>query len=83
MMMMEENGKLLFSLPGVPYEVKPLIKDQIIPYLKDKFSLHYLSTRIVSVVGIPKVFWQIKLKTGNLPAGKPFIVLSSCRNPLN
>lgn len=53
-MMMEENGKLLFSLPGVPYEVKPLIKDQIVPYLKDKFSLHYLSTRIVSVVGIPE-----------------------------
>lgn len=53
-MMMEENGKLLFSLPGVPFEVKPLIKDQIIPYLKEKFSLNYLSTRIVSVVGIPE-----------------------------
>ncbi|MCS3529637.1 CinA family nicotinamide mononucleotide deamidase-related protein [Chryseobacterium sp. JUb7] len=53
-MMMEENGKLLFSLPGVPYEVKPLIKDQIIPYLKEKFNLNYISTRIVSVVGIPE-----------------------------
>ncbi len=52
--MMEENGKLLFSLPGVPYEVKPLIKDQIIPYLHEKFSLNYISTRIVSVVGIPE-----------------------------
>lgn len=53
-MMMEENGKLLFSLPGVPYEVKPLIKDQIIPYLHQKFSLNYITTRIVSVVGIPE-----------------------------
>ncbi|CAD7799990.1 Nicotinamide-nucleotide amidohydrolase PncC [Chryseobacterium aquaeductus] len=53
-MMMEQDGKLSFSLPGVPYEVKPLIKDQIIPYLKDKFSLNYLTTRIVSVVGIPE-----------------------------
>ncbi|MCY0977697.1 CinA family nicotinamide mononucleotide deamidase-related protein [Chryseobacterium wangxinyae] len=53
-MMMEENGKLSFSLPGVPYEVKPLIKDQIVPYLKEKFSLNYISTRIVSVVGIPE-----------------------------
>ncbi|MCY0967860.1 CinA family nicotinamide mononucleotide deamidase-related protein [Chryseobacterium wangxinyae] len=53
-MMMEENGKLSFSLPGVPYEVKPLIKDQIVPYLKDKFSLNYISTKIVSVVGIPE-----------------------------
>ncbi|GAA4152801.1 competence/damage-inducible protein A [Chryseobacterium ginsenosidimutans] len=53
-MMMEQDGKLLFSLPGVPYEVKPLIKDQIVPYLHKKFSLNYISTRIVSVVGIPE-----------------------------
>lgn len=51
-MMMRYNDKLSFSLPGVPYEVKPLIKDQIVPYLKDTFSLHYITTRIVSVVGI-------------------------------
>jgi len=53
-MMMEQDGKLLFSLPGVPYEVTPLIKDQIIPYLQEKFKLNYISTRIVSVVGIPE-----------------------------
>lgn len=53
-MMMEKDGKLCFSLPGVPYEVKPLVKNQIIPYLKDKFSLNYISTRIISVVGIPE-----------------------------
>lgn len=53
-MMMQQNGKLSFSLPGVPYEVKPLIKGQIIPYLKEKFNLNYISTRIVSVVGIPE-----------------------------
>ncbi|WP_292010686.1 CinA family nicotinamide mononucleotide deamidase-related protein [Chryseobacterium sp.] len=53
-MMMEYKGKVCFSLPGVPYEVKPLIKDQIIPYLKDKFKLSYIHTRIVSVVGVPE-----------------------------
>ncbi|MCA6068350.1 CinA family nicotinamide mononucleotide deamidase-related protein [Chryseobacterium sp. RG1] len=53
-MMMEQDGKLLFSLPGVPYEVKPLIKDQIVPFLQEKFNLNYISTRIVSVVGIPE-----------------------------
>ncbi|MEY8760940.1 CinA family nicotinamide mononucleotide deamidase-related protein [Chryseobacterium tongliaoense] len=53
-MMMELNGKLSFSLPGVPYEVKPLIKDQIVPYLKNHFNLNYIATRIVSVVGIPE-----------------------------
>ncbi|WP_265131463.1 CinA family nicotinamide mononucleotide deamidase-related protein [Chryseobacterium oranimense] len=53
-MMMEQDGKLSFSLPGVPYEVKPLIRDQIVPYLKEKFNLYYIHTRIVSVVGIPE-----------------------------
>lgn len=53
-MMMEQDGKLLFSLPGVPYEVKPLIKDQIVPFLQEKFKLNYISTRIISVVGIPE-----------------------------
>ncbi|MDN5477662.1 MAG: CinA family nicotinamide mononucleotide deamidase-related protein [Chryseobacterium sp.] len=53
-MMMEQDGKLCFSLPGVPYEVKPLIRDQIVPYLKEKFNLYYIYTRIVSVVGIPE-----------------------------
>ncbi|MGH1515951.1 CinA family nicotinamide mononucleotide deamidase-related protein [Chryseobacterium sp. JK1] len=53
-MMMELDGKLCYSLPGVPYEVKPLIKDQIIPYLQEKFNLQYIHTRIISVVGIPE-----------------------------
>nr|WP_314495772.1 CinA family nicotinamide mononucleotide deamidase-related protein [uncultured Chryseobacterium sp.] len=67
-MMIENSGKLSFSLPGVPYEVKPLMKDQIIPYLKDKFNLNYISTRIVSVVGIPESIladqiesWELEL----------------------
>lgn len=71
-MMMELNGKLSFSLPGVPYEIKPLIKDQIIPYLKNTYSLQYIHTRIVSVVGIPESIladtieaWELDLP-GNL-----------------
>lgn len=65
-MMMEQDGKLLFSLPGVPYEVKPLIKDQIIPYLKEKFNLSYISTRIVSVVGIPESILADKIENWEL-----------------
>lgn len=53
-MIMEKNGTYCFSLPGVPYEVKPLVKDQIIPFLKEKLSLDHIVTRIVSVVDIPE-----------------------------
>ncbi|MEJ5051923.1 CinA family nicotinamide mononucleotide deamidase-related protein [Chryseobacterium culicis] len=65
-MMMEQNGKLCYSLPGVPYEVKPLIKDQIIPYLQQRFSLHYIHTRIVSVVGIPESILADKIEDWEL-----------------
>lgn len=65
-MMMELDGKLSYSLPGVPYEVKPLIKDQIIPYLQERFSLHYIHTRIVSVVGIPESILADKIEDWEL-----------------
>ncbi|CAI8899990.1 CinA family nicotinamide mononucleotide deamidase-related protein [Chryseobacterium sp. IT-36CA2] len=65
-MMMEQEGKLCYSLPGVPYEVKPLIKDQIIPYLQKRFKLHYIHTRIVSVVGIPESILADKIEEWEL-----------------
>ncbi|MCC3217602.1 CinA family nicotinamide mononucleotide deamidase-related protein [Chryseobacterium sp. X308] len=65
-MMMEQDGKLCYSLPGVPYEVKPLIKNQIIPYLQQRFSLHYIHTRIVSVVGIPESILADKIEDWEL-----------------
>lgn len=65
-MMMEQDGKLCYSLPGVPNEVKPLIKDQIIPYLQQRFSLHYIHTRIVSVVGIPESILADKIEEWEL-----------------
>ncbi|NIF06887.1 CinA family nicotinamide mononucleotide deamidase-related protein [Chryseobacterium sp. Tr-659] len=65
-MMMEMDGKLCYSLPGVPYEVKPLIKDQIIPYLQKRFKLNYIHTRIVSVVGIPESILADKIEDWEL-----------------
>ncbi|SHK38586.1 CinA family nicotinamide mononucleotide deamidase-related protein [Epilithonimonas mollis] len=53
-MMVEKNGKYCFSLPGVPFEVKPFLKDQIIPFLQEKLELQHIVSRIVSVVNIPE-----------------------------
>ena len=41
-LMVEDNGKIAICLPGVPYEVKPLVKDQIIPYLQKEFESNFL-----------------------------------------
>lgn len=53
-MTMEKNGTYCFSLPGVPFEVKPFLKDQIIPFLQEKLELEHIVSRIVSVVNIPE-----------------------------
>lgn len=53
-LMVEENGKIAICLPGVPYEVKPLIKNQIIPFLQKKFEQNYIVSRIISVVNFPE-----------------------------
>jgi len=53
-MMMKKNGTYCFSLPGVPFEVKPLVKGQIVAFLKEKLSLDFIISRIVSVVDIPE-----------------------------
>lgn len=52
--MIEENGKMVFCLPGVPFEVKPFIKEQILPFLQEKFKLPFIKSRIVSVVNYPE-----------------------------
>ena len=64
--MIERNGKLVFCLPGVPIEVKPLVKDKIIPLLKEKFSRQSIVTRIVSVVGIPESLLAQKIEQWEL-----------------
>lgn len=52
--MVEENGKIAICLPGVPYEVKPFIKNQIIPFLQQKFKLPFIESRFISVVNYPE-----------------------------
>ncbi len=40
--MIEEDGKTVLCLPGVPFEVKPYINNQIIPYLQQKYALPFI-----------------------------------------
>ncbi|VDH05746.1 CinA family nicotinamide mononucleotide deamidase-related protein [Bergeyella zoohelcum] len=49
-----ENDKMYFSLPGVPYELKHLVSEQIIPFLKNHFQTNYIETRFISVVDFPE-----------------------------
>lgn len=52
--MIEEDGKTVLCLPGVPFEVKPYMNNQIIPYLQQKYALPFIESQVVSVVNFPE-----------------------------
>lgn len=64
--MIEENGKITICLPGVPYEVKPLVKDKIIPFLKDRFALDHIVSRMISVVNFPESLLALTIEEWEL-----------------
>jgi len=51
-MWFEENGKVLVSLPGVPFEMKSLLKDEVIPRLQSKFKLKHIYHKTIMTTGI-------------------------------
>lgn len=65
-LMVEGNGKIAICLPGVPYEVKPLIKNQIIPFLQEKFEQNFIVSRIISVVNFPESLLSETIETWEL-----------------
>ena len=55
LMVFEQNGKLLFSLPGVPYEMEVAILEQVMPYLAAKRPTNEtIIHRTIQVTGLPE-----------------------------
>lgn len=69
-LMMEKNGKIAICLPGVPYEVKPFIKNQIIPFLAQKYKQNHIVSRIVTVVNYPESLLSEALESWELALPK-------------
>ncbi|SDS80565.1 competence/damage-inducible protein A [Winogradskyella sediminis] len=51
-MWLERNGKVFVSLPGVPYEMKALITEQVIPKLRAKFKFPYIMHKTLLTYGL-------------------------------
>lgn len=51
-MWLEKNGKVFVSLPGVPYEMKALITNEVLPALRKKFKLPYIKHRTLLTYGL-------------------------------
>lgn len=60
-MIFEREGHYLVSLPGVPFEMKPMCEDKIFPFLKEKLTLSHNIHTSVTIYGIPESTLAIKI----------------------
>ena len=51
-MWFERDGKVVISLPGVPFEMRHLMEDEVLPRLKSRFSLRAVVHRTMITAGI-------------------------------
>lgn len=68
-MMFEKDKTLVYSLPGVPYEMEALITEQVIPIIQDRYKLEPIAHATLQTVGIPESTLMMKIKNweDNLP----------------
>ncbi len=58
----EKDGKVIVSMPGVPYEMKNAMSTEIIPRLKLKFKAPVIIHKTVQVYGYPESALAIKIQ---------------------
>jgi nicotinamide-nucleotide amidase len=75
----EKNDTIFISLPGVPFEMKALITDLVIPKLREKFTFPEVYYKTVITQGSFEAQLAERLKSfeANLPANMSFAYLPS------
>lgn len=62
-LILEKEDRVIAALPGVPLEMKHLLTEQIIPFLKNKFpGLKQVQSRIIRTSGLPESALNDKIK---------------------
>jgi nicotinamide-nucleotide amidase len=51
-MLFEKNGKIFASMPGVPHEMKGMMTDNVIPFLKKRFAINFILHRTLLTAGV-------------------------------
>ncbi|HKU81557.1 MAG TPA: competence/damage-inducible protein A [Candidatus Tumulicola sp.] len=47
------DGKFVACMPGVPAEMRPMLRDRLVPFLRERFGSHEaIFTRVIRTVGI-------------------------------
>lgn len=55
-MLFEKDGKILVSMPGVPHEMKGMMTDDVIPFLRKKFEMPFIAHRTALTAGVGESF---------------------------
>jgi len=68
-MLFKQNGKVYVSMPGVPFEMKYIITEKFIPFLKENFSTEEIVHKTIMTQGIPESHLAEKIESweNNLP----------------
>ncbi len=74
-MWFEHGDKIIVSMPGVPNEMKGLMRDYVIPEIRDRFHLPFIIHRTVHTYGLgeSRVAQRLEVWEDELP---PFIKLA-------
>jgi len=62
-MWFEQDGKVVVSMPGVPFEMKAMLVEQVIPLLVSHFKMDALIHKTVMTTGMPESMLAEKIKT--------------------
>ncbi len=71
-LLISKGHKTAICLPGVPYEVKPLMKEKVIHYLSNRFSREAIVEQTISVVGIPESILSLRIEDWELALPEHF-----------
>lgn len=61
-MWFEKDGKIFVSMPGVPFEMKGMMQDDVIPQLQQYFTFPHIAHRTLLTVGIGESFLAEEIK---------------------
>ncbi len=65
-MWFEKDGRVVVSLPGVPSEMKGLMREEVVPLLQEKFSVESIYHKNVLIFGIGESFLSDKIEQWEL-----------------
>jgi len=68
-MLFLREGKLLASMPGVPYEMEAMMGNTVLPYIRENFNAGYIAHKHILTAGVGETILAGKI--GNLEKSLP------------